>query len=113
MAVGRKQIEGAITRLAAKARAVGIHIVLSTQRPSADVITGVLKSNLPGRIALSVSSAINSRIIMDEPGAEYLTGKGDMIMKLPSSDFPERIQGTFISTEEINNLINDITVHNR
>jgi len=113
MAVGRKQIEGAISRLAAKARAVGIHIVLSTQRPSADVITGVLKSNLPGRIALSVSSAVNSRIIMDEPGAEYLTGKGDMIMKLPSSDFPERIQGTFISTEEINSLIKDITVHNR
>ena len=113
MAVGRKQIEGAISRLAAKARAVGIHIVLSTQRPSSDVITGVLKSNLPGRIALSVSSAVNSRIIMDEPGAEYLTGKGDMIMKLPSSDFPERIQGTFISTEDINNLIKDITVHNR
>lgn len=105
MMIGKKQIEGAISRLAAKARAVGIHLVLSTQRPSADVITGVLKSNLPGRIALAVSSAVNSRIIMDEPGAEYLTGKGDMIMKLPSSDFPERVQGTFISTEEVNSLI--------
>lgn len=94
----------AIGRIAAKARAAGIHMILATQRPSNDVITGTLKSNLPGRIAFAVSSGINSRVILDEIGAENLLGKGDMLLLDPSSMGTKRIQGAFMSDQEVESV---------
>jgi S-DNA-T family DNA segregation ATPase FtsK/SpoIIIE len=87
-------------RLAAMSRAVGIHLVLATQRPSADVITGLIKSNIPTRIAFMVASMMDSRIIIDSPGAEKLLGKGDMLYCSAESPFPVRTQGAFVSEEE-------------
>jgi DNA segregation ATPase FtsK/SpoIIIE-like protein len=100
MAVSGKELEGAIVRLAAMSRAVGIHLVLATQRPSADVITGLIKSNIPTRIAFMVASMTDSRIIIDTPGAEKLLGKGDMLYCGADSPFPVRAQGAFVSEEE-------------
>ena len=97
--------EGAIIRLAQKARASGIHLVLATQRPSADVIRGLLKTNIPGRIALSVSSQIDSRIILDMTGAENLTGKGDLICLCPAFRDGIRLQGAYITNEDIQKII--------
>ena len=98
-------IEDAICRIAQMARATGIHLVVSTQRPSVDVITGLIKANIPCRIAFNVSSQVDSRVIIDMPGAEKLLGKGDMLFIPPDQAKPTRIQGTFVSDQEIRKLI--------
>ena len=108
MATAGKDVDSAVGRLAAKARAVGIHLILATQRPSADVITGTLKSNLPGRIAFAVSSGINSRIILDEQGAENLLGKGDMLFFDPAKGDFQRIQGAFLSGTEVGRVVDKL-----
>jgi len=105
MMVGPKEIEHYVTRLAQKSRAVGIHIVMATQRPSVDVITGLIKSNLPSRIAFQVSSKVDSRTILDQNGAEKLLGRGDMLYLPPASAKLVRAQGTYVSETEIRKLI--------
>ncbi|MBP7768864.1 DNA translocase FtsK, partial [Candidatus Woesebacteria bacterium] len=99
------EVEESITRIAQMARAVGIHLVLATQRPSVDVITGLIKANVPARIAFNVSSMMDSRVILDNPGAEKLLGKGDMLFIPPDQAKPMRLQGTYVSDKEIHNLI--------
>lgn len=99
------EVEDAVVRLAAMARATGIHLVIATQRPSVDVITGLIKANIPARIAFNVSSNIDSRVILDSPGAEKLLGRGDMLYVPPDASKPQRIQGVFVSDNEIRNLI--------
>lgn len=99
------EVEDAITRIAQLARATGIHLVVSTQRPSVDVITGLIKANIPCRIAFNVSSMIDSRVILDTPGAEKLLGRGDMLFLPPDASKPVRIQGVLLADAEINNLI--------
>ncbi|OGD86437.1 hypothetical protein A2870_01025 [Candidatus Curtissbacteria bacterium RIFCSPHIGHO2_01_FULL_41_11] len=99
------EIEDAIVRLAAMARATGIHLIIATQRPSVDVITGLIKANIPARIAFNVSSMVDSRVIIDQPGAEKLLGKGDMLYVPPDASKPMRIQGVYVSDAEIRNLI--------
>ncbi len=101
MMVAAKEVETSIARLAAKARAAGMHLVIATQRPSADVITGVIKANIPSRIAFAVSSAMESNIIMGTRGAEKLLGKGDMFYAPQGASKPKRVQGCFISDEEV------------
>lgn len=101
MSVVGKDIENLVARLTAKARAAGIHLILATQRPSSDVITGTIKSNLPARVAFAVSSGINSRVILDQSGAETLLGKGDMLLLDPSARELQRIQGAFLSDDEV------------
>ena len=108
MASAQSEIEPRISRLTAMARAVGIHLVLATQRPSADVITGLIKANIPSRISFQVSSSINSRIILDKSGAEKLIGKGDMLLSLSSEQDMERIQGAYLDENEIRKIINSI-----
>ncbi len=108
MLTSSKQLEPAVSRLTAKARAVGIHLVLATQRPSVDVITGVIKSNIPSRIAFMVSSYTDSRVILDEPGAEMLLGKGDMLFKPSWSPNLTRIQSAFLSDEEVERLVAEV-----
>ena len=88
------------------ARATGIHLILATQRPSVDVITGLMKANIPTRIAFNVSSMIDSRVIIDMPGAEKLLGRGDMLFLPPDKAKPVRIQGPYITESEVNNLVN-------
>lgn len=100
------EVEESITRLAQMARAVGIHLVLATQRPSVDVITGLIKANIPTRIAFNVSSVTDSRVILDNPGAEKLLGRGDMLYLPPDRAKPLRVQGTFVTDAEIKSLIN-------
>ena len=112
MLVVRNEMDAAISRIAAKARAAGIHMILATQRPSSDVILGTLKSNLPGRIAFAVSSGINSRVILDENGAENLLGKGDMLLLDPSASGLTRIQGAFMSDGEVEAVTAFVTNHN-
>lgn len=99
------EVEESITRIAQMARAVGIHLVLATQRPSVDVITGLIKANIPARIAFNVSSMMDSRVILDNPGAEKLLGRGDMLFIPPDQAKPVRLQGTYVSDKEIHNLI--------
>lgn len=99
------EVEDAVVRLAAMARATGIHLVIATQRPSVDVITGLIKANIPARIAFNVSSMVDSRVIIDSPGAEKLLGKGDMLYVPPDASKPMRIQGVYVSDNEIRNLI--------
>jgi len=99
------EVEECITRIAQMARAVGIHLVLATQRPSVDVITGLIKANIPTRIAFNVSSMIDSRVILDSPGAEKLLGRGDMLYVPPDQAKPSRVQGTYVSDSEIRSLI--------
>ncbi len=99
------EAEELITRIAQMARATGIHLVLATQRPSVDVITGLMKANIPTRIAFNVSSMIDSRVIIDMPGAEKLLGRGDMLFLPPDKAKPIRIQGPFITEKEVHNLV--------
>ncbi len=102
------EVEECVTRIAQMARAVGIHLVLATQRPSVDVITGLIKANIPTRIAFNVSSMMDSRVIIDGPGAEKLLGRGDMLYVPPDQAKPTRIQGTYVSDQEIHSLIDFI-----
>jgi S-DNA-T family DNA segregation ATPase FtsK/SpoIIIE len=103
MVVGKK-IEELIARLAQKARACGIHLVLATQRPSVDVITGLIKANVPTRIAFQVSSKIDSRTILDQMGAEALLGQGDMLYLPPGTGYPQRVHGAFVSDQEVHRV---------
>ena len=106
MMVARKDVEDAICRLAQKARAAGMHLVIATQRPSVDVITGLIKANIPSRIAFAVSSQVDSRTILDMVGAEKLLGKGDMLFYPTGAPKPTRIQGAFISDGEVEKIVN-------
>ena len=108
MALAAVEVEDSITRLAQMARATGIHLVLATQRPSVDVITGLIKANIPSRISFSVSSMIDSKVIIDMPGAEKLLGRGDMLYIPPDQAKPARIQGAFISDQDVKRLVNFI-----
>ena len=120
MIVGKK-VEQLIARIAQKARAAGIHLILATQRPSVDVITGLIKANVPTRIAFQVSSKVDSRTILDQGGAEQLLGHGDMLYLPPGTSVPERVHGAFVDDPEVHrvvaelkrrgqpNYINDIT----
>jgi S-DNA-T family DNA segregation ATPase FtsK/SpoIIIE len=105
MVVGKK-VEELIARLAQKARACGIHLVLATQRPSVDVITGLIKANVPTRISFQVSSKIDSRTILDQMGAEALLGQGDMLYMPPGTGYPVRIHGAFVSDAEVHKVVN-------
>ena len=108
MQTASKEVEDSISRLAAKARAAGLHMILATQRPSVDVITGVIKANIPTRIALTCSSQIDSRTIIDTAGAEKLLGRGDMLFDPVGSNKPARVQGCFVSNEEIKSVVDFI-----
>ena len=105
MVVAPAEVEKAITRLAQMARATGLHLILATQRPSIDVLTGLIKANIPCRIAFNVTSQIDSRVVLDMPGAEKLLGKGDMLYLPPDRSKPIRIQSPFVSNEEMNRLL--------
>ena len=105
MAFAPADVEDSICRLAQMARAVGIHLVVATQRPSADVITGLIKANIPTRIAFNVTSMVDSRVIIDMPGAEKLLGRGDMLFIPPDQSKPSRIQGTYVSETEVNKVV--------
>lgn len=105
MMVAGKQIEQLIARIAQKARAAGIHLILATQRPSVDVITGLIKANIPTRIAFQVSSKIDSRTILDQMGAENLLGQGDMLFLPPGTGYPQRVHGAFASDDEVHQVV--------
>ncbi len=109
MLVAAKEVEDSIMRITQMARAAGIHLIVATQRPSTDVITGVVKANIPSRISFAVSSSIDSRTILDMTGAEKLLGKGDMLFKPMGENVPQRIQGAFVSEEELQKLV-DYTI---
>lgn len=111
MMVASKEVEAQVLRLAAKARAAGIHLILATQRPSVDVITGVLKNNLPSRIALAVTSGVDSKTILDQTGAEKLLGKGDMLYAPQSAPKPIRGQGAFVTDDEVENVVTYLKQH--
>jgi S-DNA-T family DNA segregation ATPase FtsK/SpoIIIE len=104
MLVVGKKVEELITRLAGKARAAGIHLILATQRPSVDVITGLIKANIPTRIAFQVSSKVDSRTILDQSGAEALLGAGDMLYLPPGSGLPQRVHGAFVADHEVHKV---------
>ncbi|CTK50386.1 DNA translocase, cell division protein [Streptococcus pneumoniae] len=108
MMVASKEVEDAIIRLGQKARAAGIHMILATQRPSVDVISGLIKANIPSRVAFAVSSGTDSRTILDENGAEKLLGRGDMLFKPIDENHPVRLQGSFISDDDVERIVNFI-----
>jgi S-DNA-T family DNA segregation ATPase FtsK/SpoIIIE len=107
MTVGKK-VEELIARLAQKARAAGIHLILATQRPSVDVITGLIKANIPSRIAFQVSSRVDSRTILDQMGAETLLGHGDMLYLPPGTAIPLRVHGAFVSDQEVHKVVDEL-----
>jgi S-DNA-T family DNA segregation ATPase FtsK/SpoIIIE len=104
MVVGKK-VEELIARLAQKARAAGVHLILATQRPSVDVITGLIKANIPTRVAFQVSSKVDSRTILDQMGAESLLGQGDMLYLPPGTGYPQRVHGAFVADEEVHRVV--------
>jgi S-DNA-T family DNA segregation ATPase FtsK/SpoIIIE len=108
MAMAASEVEAGIIRLAQMARAVGIHLIVATQRPSVEVITGLMKANIPARIAFSVASSIDSRTILDSSGAEKLLGRGDMLFLTAELSKPKRLQGSFVSEEEMKHVVNFI-----
>ena len=103
--VAGKKIEEVIIRIAQRARAAGIHLVLATQRPSVDVVTGLIKANVPTRIAFQVSSRADSRTVLDQMGAEQLLGQGDMLFLPPGTGFTQRVHGSFVSDEEVAKIV--------
>jgi len=105
MMLSGKTVEQLIARLAQKARASGIHLILATQRPSVDVITGLIKANIPTRISFQVSSKIDSRTILDQMGAEALLGQGDMLYLAPGTGYPTRVHGAFVADEEVHRVV--------
>ena len=107
MLVGKK-VEELIARLAQKARASGIHMIIATQRPSVDVITGLIKANIPSRIAFQVSAKVDSRTILDQIGAEHLLGHGDMLFLPPGTSTPTRIHGAFVDDNEVHAVVNNL-----
>lgn len=112
MAYAPVDAEDTICKIAQMSRAVGIHLILATQRPSVDVITGLIKANIPARIAFNVSSMIDSRVVLDMPGAEKLLGRGDMLFIPPDQSKPTRIQGTFVSEQEVNKVVDFLKTKN-
>ena len=112
MLVAAKEVEESICRIAQMGRAAGIHLVIATQRPSADVITGLMKANIPSRIAFAVASAMESRIILDTAGAEKLVGKGDMLYAPLGQGKPKRVQGCFITDDEVQQVVNFVKKSN-
>jgi S-DNA-T family DNA segregation ATPase FtsK/SpoIIIE len=104
MVVGKK-VEEIIARLAQKARAAGLHLIVATQRPSVDVITGLIKANIPARIAFQMSAKVDSRTVLDQMGAEQLLGQGDMLFLQPGMGVPQRIHGAFVSDEEVHRVV--------
>ena len=105
MLVVGKKVEDLIIRLAAKARAAGIHLILATQRPSVNVITGIIKANIPARAALQVTTNVDSRTIIDSMGAENLLGNGDMLFMSPGSRIPRRVHGAYVSDDEVKEIV--------